>query len=88
MSALSHIRSVLDRAEFPSAHIKGLLTQLVDSLDDDLEQAGYKPSTATENSVRALLDAMGEIDRLGRVSERWTTEEERAEEERDKERLS
>jgi hypothetical protein len=88
MSALSHLRSVLDHAQFPSGHIKGLLTQLVDSLDNDLERAGYKPSTATENSVRALLEAMVEIDRVGRVSERWTAEEERAEEERDKERLS
>jgi hypothetical protein len=88
MSAVSHIRSVLDHAQFPSPHIKGVLSRLLDALDEDLERTGYKPSRATEDSVRAVLDALMEEDRVGRVSEQWTAEEERAEEERDKERLS
>jgi hypothetical protein len=88
MSAVSHIRSVLDQAQFANPEIKGLLNRLLGALDDDLERSGYKPSRVTENSVRALAEAMREVDRARKVSERWTAEEERAEEERDKERLS
>jgi hypothetical protein len=88
MSAVSQIRSVLEQAQFANPQIRGLLTRLLGALDDDLEEAGYKPSRVTENSVRALVEAMGKVDRGEKVSERWTAEEERAEEERDKERLS
>lgn len=88
MSALSHIRSVLDHAHFPSPRIRSLVTEVVDALDGDLERSGFEPSSATENSLRALLDAIREVERVAEASGDWSADEERAEEERDKERLS
>jgi hypothetical protein len=82
MSAVMHIRAALAETRFPAPRVRGALDQLIDSLDQDLDRAGYRPSSATQARLEDLLRAMHEAGSAGAAPE------EEEEEQRDTQRLS
>jgi len=60
MSAVMHIRAALAETRFPAPRVRSALDQLIDSLDHDLDRAGYRPSSATQARLENLLKAMHE----------------------------
>jgi len=60
MSAVMHIKTALPETVFAAPRVKAALDQLIDSLDQDLERAGYQLSTATQARLQELLRVVGE----------------------------
>ncbi len=69
MSAVMHIRAALAETLFPAPRVRGALDQLIDSLDEDLDRAGYRPSGATQARLEDLLRAMREAGSAGAAPE-------------------
>jgi hypothetical protein len=81
MSGITHIKKALSETVFAAPSVKAALERLIDSLDQDLDRAGYRPSTATQASLEELLRSVGEASRGAAL-------EEDEEELRDTQRLS
>jgi hypothetical protein len=60
MSAVAHIKTALPETAFAVPRVKAALDQLIDSLDEDLDRAGYRPSTTTQARLEQLLRVVGE----------------------------
>jgi hypothetical protein len=60
MSAIAHIKTALPETVFAAPRVKVALDQLIDSLDEDLDRLGYRPSTATQARLQQLLRVAGE----------------------------
>ncbi len=82
MSAVVHIKTALAETAFAAPRVRVALDQLIDSLDQDLDRAGYRPSSVTQARLQQLLSAVGE------TGAGAAPEEEEEEEIRDTQRLS
>jgi hypothetical protein len=81
MSAVADIKTALPETVFAAPRVKAALDQLIDSLDEDLDRAGYRPSTTTQARLQQLLRVVGEAGAS-------TGPEDEEEELRDTQRLS
>jgi hypothetical protein len=54
------MKTALPETVFAAPGVKAALDQLIDSLDEDLDRVGYRPSTATRARLQQLVRVAGE----------------------------
>jgi hypothetical protein len=82
MSAMANIKTALSQTVLSTPGLKSALDQLIESLDQDLDRTGYRPSSATQARLQQFLKLVQELDRPPAAPE------EDDEEQRDTQRLS
>jgi hypothetical protein len=82
MSAIANIKTALSQIELPTPGLKSAFDQLIESLDQDLDRAAYRPSRATEARLQQFLKLAQELDHPS------ASPEDDDEEQRDTQRLS
>lgn len=70
---ISTIRMALPYAG--ETEVKEALKALLDRLDNDLDSAGFDPSTETEDAISDVIDAVNDVNEREEINEQEAEEE-------------